>query len=483
MKGKTRPLSAALPLAFACVILTDAGAAAPDNWRKVRGEALKKVRSDNAAVRETAFEAFRDQDHVEAAELLIKTINSPNTPIQVRRHARDILATFRAEESREVLYRMVRSNPGRNHLLLEAFAGMEDERGPEVGGLAIKKGSTDKRAGAPIIAGGIRCLVSSGSLSDGAIDSIIERTVVGHPIAVRKAATDAMFKLRKPQTVQRLVDLTDDPAMARRARLLLVCIAGEDQGIEKASWQVWWDGKSDTLPETQDLDEVAAQRVIDAAQEARVAAGLEPPPNEVSFYGVPIEGQNVVFVLDASSSMRGYQLERLQSETRRMVEQLPEDHKFALVFFPKNEAFPPELSFADEKTKERAYKFIDKRVVIRGTPTGDAMKFAYRRFVTGQDVDAIYLLSDGQPTKPIDEVLDIIDNLNLGQYVAINTIFIGETKKPDPDAPEGEDEDEPMEDPNAPPIGPIKTGADFLKEVARRHQGTFTIVEVIEEPN
>ena len=50
------------------------------------------------------------------------------------------------------------------------------------------------------------------------------------------------------------------------------------------------------------------------------------------------------------------------------------------------------------------------------------------------------------------------------------------SRKPDPDAPE-----EPEEDPNAPPVGPIRTGADFLKEVARRHMGTFTIVEVLED--
>jgi HEAT repeat protein len=472
-------VSASVVAAFFTLNIGPSPAAAPDDWRKVRAAALKAARSDLASEREAAFEAFRQQDHVEAAELLVKTIVSPNTDLILRRHARDVLATFRADECREMLYRMLRSDPDKSHLLLEAFAGMGDERGPEIGALAIREGAADERDGAPIMAAGIRCLVSSGTLSDGAIDSIIERAGDGHPIAVRKAATDAMLKLRTPKCIATLVALVDDDALSKRARLLLVRIAGEDAGAEKADWDTWWKGKGGSVPEGDAATAKAAEELIAATTAAAIAAGEMPA--EVTFYGVPIEGENVGFVLDASSSMAGYQLQRLQSETRRMVEQLPETHKFAIVFFPKNECFPPELHVADQETKDRAYKFIDKRGIIRGTPTGDAMQFAFRRFVVGQDVDAIYLLSDGQPSKPIPEVLQTIDDLNLGLYVAINTIFIGETKKPDPDAPPEEKAEEPAKDPNAPPDAPIRTGADFLKEVARRHMGTFTIVEVAEE--
>ncbi len=199
-------------------------------------------------------------------------------------------------------------------------------------------------------------------------------------------------------------------------------------------------------------------------------------PEQITFYGVPIEGQNVVFVMDASSSMRGYPLERLQSECRRMVEQLPETHKFALVFYPKNECYPPELRLCRPEDERPRLQVHQRAGVIRGTPTGDAMEFAFRRFVVGQDVDAIYLLSDGRPTKPIPDVLQTIDNLNLGLYVAINTIYIGAVAVPDPNA---EPEEMPAEDPNAPPDAAITSGADFLKEIARRHMGSFTIVEVI----
>jgi len=449
-------------------------AAAPDNWRKVRGDALKASRSDLASERELAFESFYDQDHLEAAEFLVKAITSSNTDLQVRRRARDVLATFQAEECRDFLYRELRSDPDDSHLLLEAFAGMGDERGPEIGGLAIKAGAADEKDGAPIVAAGIRCLVSSGQLSDGAIDSIIERSGDGHPIAVRKAATDSLLKLRTPSSIGALVGLSDDEALAKRARLLLVQLAGEDLGAEKADWKTWWEAQNRTPPDGEPIAESRAEELIAVKLEEAVEAG--EAPEQITFYGVPIEGKNVVFVMDASSSMRGYPLERLQSECRRMVEQLPETHKFALVFYPKNECYPPELALADQKTKDRAYKFINERGVIRGTPTGDAMEFAFRRFVVGQDVDAIYLLSDGRPTKPIPDVLQTIDNLNLGLYVAINTIYIGAVAVPDPNA---EPEEMPAEDPNAPPDAAITSGADFLKEIARRHMGSFTIVEVI----
>ncbi|MGI9240233.1 MAG: vWA domain-containing protein [Verrucomicrobiales bacterium] len=446
-------------------------AAAPDNWRKVRAAALKASRSELASEREVAFDAFRGQDHIEAAEFLVKAINSPNTDLLVRRHARDVLATFQAEECRDFLYRTVRSKPEKSHLLLEAFAGMGDERGPEIGGLAIKAGSGDEKEGAPIVAAGIRCLVSSGQLSGGAIDSVIERSGDGHPIAVRKAATDVLLSLRTPESIGALVALSDDEALAKRVRQLLVRLAGEDLGVEKAEWETWWEGQEQVPPAGELISEGRADELIAKTLEEAIEAGESP--EQLTFYGVPIEGKNVVFVMDASSSMRGYPLERLQSECRRMVEKLPETHKFALVFYPKNECYPPELHLADEKTKDRAYKFINERGVIRGTPTGDAMEFAFRRFVVGQDVDAIYLLSDGRPSKPIPDVLQTIDNLNLGHYVAINTIFIGAVPVPDPNAEPGE---VPAEDPNMPPAAEITSGSDFLKEVARRHMGSFTIV-------
>ncbi|MFT4551308.1 MAG: HEAT repeat protein [Pseudoalteromonas tetraodonis] len=441
----------------------------PSNWRKVRMAALKDARSELASEREVAFESFLgEQDHREAAELLVKSITSPSVALPVKRHARDVLATFRADECREYLYRLLRSDPDKNHLLLEAFAGMEDERGVEIGGLAIKAGGSARRGGVPIMAAGIRCLVSSGEVSDAAIGSIIERTGDGQAIAVRKAAADAMIKIRTPKAIEALVGLVDDAAIGKRARLLMVQIAGEDAGSDKSDWEAWWAAKNATPPEAEPLSAERAEQLVAERAAAAVDSGEEA---SITFYGVPIVGKNIVFVMDASSSMRGYPLERLKTECISLVGQLPETHKFALVFYPKNESYPSELHLADDETKKKAYEFINKRQVIRGTPTGDAMEFAFRRYVVGQDVDSIYLLSDGRPTKPIPDVIDTIDNLNIGLYVTINTIYIGAVAVPDPNAP--------APDPNAAPVGPIKTGADFLKEVARRHSGTFSIVEVV----
>ena len=477
MKPDPRWVTAALLAAFASILCGTSLAAEPENWREVRADALKAARSDLASEREAAFEAFRQQDHLEAAELLAKTITSSNVELPVRRHARDVLAGFRAEECRDLLYRELRSDPDKSHLLLEAFAGMEDERGPEIGGLAIKAGSADRQDGAPIVAGGIRCLVSSGTLSDGAVSSIIQRAGDGHPIAVRKAATDALLRLRTPESVAALVRLIDDDALSKRARMLMVRLAGEDAGSELSDWQAWLEKNGNKPPDGDPVSEERAQELMAATKAAAIEAGEEP--QDITFYGVPIEGKNLVFVMDASSSMRGYPLERLQSECRRMVEQLPESHKFALVFYPKNESFPPELHLADEETKNRAYKFINERGVIRGTPTADAMKFAFRRYVVGQDVDAIYLLSDGRPSNPIPEELQAIDDLNLGLYVTINTIYIGAVAAPDPNAAPDQGEEKPAADPTAPPAKPIETGAEFLQEIARRHLGSFTIVEVV----
>ena len=432
-----------------------------DDWRDVRKDALRDARSEKSSERESAFEPLRSQDHRDAVDFLVKFINSPSADLQVKRHARDVLATFRSEESRGQLYRILRSDPDKSFLLLEAFAGMEDERGVEIGKLAIKAGVSKRSGGAPIIAAGIRCLASTGKPGETTVASIIKRTADDCPITVRKAAVDSLLKIRTPEAVETLVSLVDDAAVGKRARHLMVQLAGEDVGASSADWQAWLKAEGEALPESDPVSEQKADELIAAKTAAAIEAGEAPP--EITFYGVPIEGKKIVFVMDASSSMKGYPLERLKEECRALVGQLPETHQFALVFYPKNENFPAELHAADDETKKKAYEFINKRQVIRGTPTGDAMEFAYKRYVVGQNVDTIYLLSDGRPTKPIPDVIERIDNLNIGLYVNIHTIFIGEVPAADAVA----------RDPNA----PIKSGAEFLREVARRHEGKFSIVE------
>ncbi len=457
-------------IVISCLLVAGFGSAgalcgdAAGDWRKVKAAALKAARSGEAAERESAFEPFLQHDQRDAAEALVKVINSSRVELPVRRHARDVLSQFRSEGARDAVYWLLRSKPSDSFMLLEAFAAMGDERAPEVGKAALQRVSREEDAG-PIVAAAIRCLVASGEPPPEVVASIIERAGDGHPIAVRKAAADALLEIRTPEAAGALIDLVGDAALKDRARTLLVRLAGEDAGPDRDAWTKWWEAREGEMPGGEAISEAAAEELIAAGSEAADEAG------GVTFYGVPIEGKNIVFVLDASTSMRGYPLEKLKMECRSLVAQLPETHKFALVFFPRNECFPKELHLADAKTKADAYKFIDKRQVIRGTPTDDAMKFSYRRYVEDGDVDTIYLLSDGRPTNPIPEVLRTIDELNLGRYIAINTIYIGKVPAPDPAAP-----DPPAEDLDAPPKGPIRTGAGFLKEVARRNGGTFAIV-------
>jgi hypothetical protein len=449
-----------------CLVASLAGAAPPDDWRPVRSAALKAARSDDPSVSAKAFEPLLQHDHEDSAELLMKAIASTSSPLALKQHARDVLGTHQSEECRELVFRELRSSPAKSFLLLEAFALMEDERAPEIGKLAMDGSDRSKNPDA-ITAAAIRCLASAPIPGPEAVSVIFAHLAEDKPIGARLAALDSMPKIRTGEMIAKLIELMDDAALKTRAHLLLVRLAGREAGLEKKHWEDWWQTMDGNVPED-DLMPVEDAEVL-------MAAGVQAAEEDgsiVSFYGVPIEGQHVLFVLDASSSMRGYPLDKLKGECSSLVTQLPETHHFALLFFPGNDCYPREMLQATEEVKEKAFKFIDKREVIRGTPVIKAMEYGFRRYVEKGNVDAVYLLSDGAPTSPIPKVLATIDDLNAGRYIPIHTIYIGTIPDPAPGEPKIDLEDV------SPPKGPIRTGWEFLREVARRHDGKFSVVEL-----
>ncbi len=208
------------------------------------------------------------------------------------------------------------------------------------------------------------------------------------------------------------------------------------------------------------------------------------------FFGIPITGTRVVFILDISGSMaaplpggtiargrdgktsRGGEtrMDRAKSELRGAVKGLPVDSKFNVIFFSGGtKKWRKNLVQATQKNKKALFSYIAKIHPNGGTALYDGMKeglhvkeLRKRGDRYSSSVDEIFLLSDGMPS--VGEILDPEEILirirewNLGANVRINTIYVGSIPRGMRMRPQG-----------AGRMGPEK----FMGRMAKENDGVF----------
>lgn len=123
----------------------------------------------------------------------------------------------------------------------------------------------------------------------------------------------------------------------------------------------------------------------------------------VSYLGLPILGERVVFVLDASGSMDDALPEqprlskgaRAVEELIRLLPRLPAGASFGLVFFADEaSSYGDRLREADEDAVWLASSWLRGRTFFGGTNLWGGLQRAFER----DEADEIVLLSDGEPT-------------------------------------------------------------------------------------
>jgi hypothetical protein len=141
-----------------------------------------------------------------------------------------------------------------------------------------------------------------------------------------------------------------------------------------------------------------------------------------SFFGVPADGQRIVYVVDCSGSMLTRHLEaqnrfeRLKIELRRSIEGLAEDRKFFVIFFNETSIpmpAPKEMQPAVGSAKQRFLSWVDAQRADGGTEPADALRFALRL-----KPDTIFLLSDGSFSPKTAKLLRVLNR----NKVTIHTI-------------------------------------------------------------
>jgi len=276
---------------------------------------------------------------------------------------------------------------------------------------------------------------------------------------VQAAGIRAARERRDKAHVAPLIALVggSDGRIRRDAIDALADLTGADYGADARKWTSWW-------AEVEAGFAIRPAAPTPSSEEGAAPAksvGIETATRE-GFYD--IRSKRTLFVVDLSASMearteKGSRLEVTKKELARVVDDLGDDMLFNMVFFgDKAQLWKPKMTAASSGNRSTAKRIVLAQKADGMTATFDALKLAFSL----DDVDTIYLLSDGFPTagKVTSEELikTEVRRWNRAKGISLHTIaFVAGTLK-------GENEDK-------------ERAKAFMRELAAENGGTCKVVE------
>jgi hypothetical protein len=266
--------------------------------------------------------------------------------------------------------------------------------------------------------------------------SLLHRLLRDAELEVRLEALEGLERLRQPASIPRLIDSLGGPRelFTHRAVRVLRMITGEDHGVSRERWQAWFEREGSAFqPPT-----LAEARRREAERLARRDPGSGG--TSASFYGLPVEGTRVTFVLDVSGSMdelasgrgttagrRSTRLEVARTEVAASLDQLLDGVRFNLITFASDvRALAPELLELGPRSRAKARDAVGSWRAGGGTALFDGL----RRALAEPDVEEVFLLTDGVPTEgeavEEDDILARVQELVGGRGVKIHGVAIGQ---------------------------------------------------------
>ncbi|MEM7014926.1 MAG: VWA domain-containing protein [Verrucomicrobiota bacterium] len=235
--------------------------------------------------------------------------------------------------------------------------------------------------------------------------------------AARRSAADSLGKCGSAAAVDALIPLINDKVIGLEARSALTRLTGQEYWRDASGWTSWWATAKNGFQPAK-LADVQLKPLVEKLDEA--------DDMNLDFYGVKLEGQHILFLLDSSGSMQGARIETLKRELRGLLHSMDESYQFGMVLFPMDKFPSRGIEPATEKFKEKAYRFIDRMSAAGGTPLTDAVEYAFEKVIEEHNVDTIYILTDGAPSKPEEDVRIMIQDYNEMALSRIHTISIGQ---------------------------------------------------------
>jgi hypothetical protein len=254
----------------------------------------------------------------------------------------------------------------------------------------------------------------------------------------RRALAQALVQFRNPDAVTALIDILRTVQGETRVEISRYLTAISGQSFDTPDgWLEWWKKERDGF------------MFPPAAAQAAFARAAQAGP---SYYGLPIYGTKIVFVIDVSASMRGPRIDAAKRELMKAINELKSGTDFNVLAFSIGVTpWQSQLVPATNDNKQSAVTFVYTLPLGSRTASYDALESAL-----SFDAESIYFLTDGAPTdgkiKQPDQIVEVISKANRVRRVTINSIGIGV-------GPEG---------------GPFDV---FLKTLAARDFGSYRRVD------
>jgi hypothetical protein len=227
----------------------------------------------------------------------------------------------------------------------------------------------------------------------------------------------------------------DHPRVVAAAAEALEAVSGEPLGTDAAAWKAWLARRPAPEPSPEG-ETVTVETPLDPEPPPPA-----PPPRGLvpTFFGLPLDAKDVVFVLDVSGSVGEAGFAKAKGELLRAVEGLASDVRFGALFFDEQVRFwRPDLVRASPVAKGELALFL--RGVPRGkrtdvtTALNAGLQILRTRSrerreggeATGTPVTMV-LVSDGVETvrgTPLDTVADKLERLALEDAV-VHCVVLG----------------------------------------------------------
>jgi hypothetical protein len=255
---------------------------------------------------------------------------------------------------------------------------------------------------------------------------------------VAERAALALAKLAVADAIGPMIELLARLDGQTRIRVggALEVLTGQQFGIHVASWQAWFQAEGAAFA---------------ASGKAGTGSRSKPKGSDKYYFGIPQDqSHSILYVIDCSGSMTAkVQLPGTQRETTRIeaskaelvraLEKLKPDQKFAILWYNHEPHFwEPKLQLASKEAVTRAQAFVKTLQAAGSTNIFESLERGFglvgrgaRDKYYGMELDTIFLMTDGSPTRP-DGQLDSTDKILAGvrawnplQRVTIHCIAIG----------------------------------------------------------
>lgn len=387
-------------------------------WDEFYDSVKNDLRSDDAKAQMAALERFKDHDYRLAGEFLIKMIEASRTPPVQAAKAAEIVGGMRNPEVQQLLVDRVKAQLRPNRHLLAAYASL-DPVPADLEDVLFK--AIAKQPPPALLADVLKRVGDLDPAPVWAEPRLINTLGPENYHAARRAAAETLGKIESPAAVEALLPFVPDKVIGLEVRTALTRLTGQEHWRDAAAWTGWWASAKKSGFKPAALD--------DAKLTALVKKLAEADGMDLEFYGIKLEGQNILFLLDSSGSMQGPRLEALKRELLSLLQAMDERYRFGMVLFPMDKYPSRGIEPATDEFKEKAARFIDRMSASGGTPVSDAVEYAFEKVVVEHNVDTIYLLSDGAPDDPPEEVRLLIQGFNEMALTRIHTISIGEASE------------------------------------------------------